>query len=209
MSQTQAGNDGKTPKEGVPLSLDALSPLEVIDVMDRLSRLHDDANVPAALAGLWLDKSEKTLERWRGSGEGPDYTQPGKGQARNQKITYRMGDLRSWRDANKVSSTVEAAKRRGMTFATVFDLVEEHPFLRRAGSDMLIGHALIRTTENLAAMLSDETAEVVWLPAFEAMRLAWEEVAVRRDLQKDCDDLISQCRTMIYAAGERSEMLAG
>jgi hypothetical protein len=179
-----------------------------MEVIDRLARLHDDANVPPGMAGLYLGRSEKTLERWRGEKTGPEYTQPD-GMGRNAKVTYRMGDLRAWRDAHKIASTMESAVRRGMAFATVFDLAEEHPFLRREGGDLLIGHAHVRTKESLASMLSDENVEVVWMSAFDALCLAWEEVAVRREYQKDCDDLISECRTMIYSAGEKSEMLAG
>jgi hypothetical protein len=208
MPAAKAGNVGETPSEGLVLNISALSAVEVMDVMDRLARLHDDANVPPALAALWLGRSEKTLERWRGEKTGPLYTQPD-GMGRNAKCTYRMGDLRAWRDANKVSSTMEAAVRRGMAFATVLDLAEDHPFLRRAVSDMLIGHALVRTKESLAALLSDDTVEVVWMSAFDAMCLAWDDVAVRREYQRDCDFLISECRTMIYSAGEKSEMLSG
>ena len=55
----------------------------------------------AALLGL----SERTLERWRGTGGGPPYTTVGRG------VRYVEADLVQWVNAGRRQSTSEEAAR--------------------------------------------------------------------------------------------------
>ena len=94
--------------------------LEMLEAVDRIARLVDDANISADMAAAYLCITPKTLETWRRNGDGPPYCQPNVGghRARNQKITYKMGDLRKYRDQNTHTSTMDAAVARGMAYTT-------------------------------------------------------------------------------------------
>jgi hypothetical protein len=107
-----------------------LSQIEILDVMDRLARLPDDATISNDMGALYLGISSSSLSVMRQKGEGPDYIQyPTAGsKARNQKVIYRMGDVRSWRNSKKVSSTMEAAEIRGMAFSTIGHMSIHEPF---------------------------------------------------------------------------------
>ena len=96
--------------------MDILTNSEVVEIMNRVCGLDDDAIISAPLAAIYLGVSEKTLARLRQQGDGPPYIQyPGDGsRARNQKINYRKGTLKSWRDAHEVGSTLQAATVRGI-----------------------------------------------------------------------------------------------
>ena len=96
--------------------MDILTNSEVVEIMNRVCGLDDDAIISAPLAALYLGVSEKTLARLRQQGDGPPYIQypEGGSRARNQKIFYRKGALKAWRDTHEVRSTLQAASIRGM-----------------------------------------------------------------------------------------------
>ena len=102
---------------------------DIIHIINQIVKLPDDAVVDAGLAALYLGSSEKSLARYRQHGEGPPYIQypEAKSKARNQKVNYEMGDLRKWRAKNKITSTMDAAVRRGMAFTRVNDLLATQP----------------------------------------------------------------------------------
>lgn len=61
-----------------------------------------NTEMAAPLAGV----SPKTLENWRSLGVGPKFIRtPGK----KGRVSYDPADLQEWRDANRYSSTSEAA----------------------------------------------------------------------------------------------------
>jgi hypothetical protein len=53
-------------------------------------------------ASLWLKLSERTLERFRLTGDGPRYTKLGR------RVLYRQDDLEAWIVSNLRSNTSEA-----------------------------------------------------------------------------------------------------
>ena len=57
-------------------------------------------------AAMRLTLSERTLERWRVSGEGPPYAKLGR------RVLYRQSDLDEWIAARVVGSTSEARAAR-------------------------------------------------------------------------------------------------
>ena len=102
-----------------------------LQILNEIAKLPDDAAVDQEIAGLYLNISPKTLGRLRqAKGEsGPKYLQyPTEGsKARNQTVTYIMSELRLWRGKHSVSSTMDAAVRRGMAFSCVDDLTIGQP----------------------------------------------------------------------------------
>lgn len=54
-------------------------------------------------AAPFVGASEKTLENWRSLGLGPKFIKVGR------KVVYDPADIEHWKDANRFSSTSEAA----------------------------------------------------------------------------------------------------
>lgn len=55
-------------------------------------------------AAAWLCLSERTLERWRVSGEGPPFAKLGR------RVLYRQSDLDDWIASRVVASTSDLAR---------------------------------------------------------------------------------------------------
>lgn len=91
--------------------------LAKLDLTDKLHRLPDTALLTTELAAAFLSSSVTSLERMRVKGSGPAYSQGGACGARgtNQKCLYKKADLLAWHDANKVTSSMMAAVRKGQT----------------------------------------------------------------------------------------------
>lgn len=144
-----------------------ISPLEALEIIDKVANLHDDATITAGTAAIYFGVSEKTLLRWRQAGEGPDYIQypTGNTTARNQKVHYKMGDIRAWRESKKVTSTLEAAQIRGLAFLSLMDV---EPFFMRDGR--VISHALELPKDKFISSLNDD---VEWISVYEAMQHPW------------------------------------
>ena len=136
---------------------------DVINIIDRVVKLPDEAVVDPGLAALFLGISEKSLSRYRQDGDGPPYVQyHEKGaKSRNQKVHYEMGELRSWRNQHRVTSTMDGAIRRGMCFARVNDLLTPHPFWQ--SGKKIISHALDCDRESFAHNLQNPENRIVWL----------------------------------------------
>lgn len=85
---------------------------EYAEVWRLFGSMPDDATLSAEVSALYLGVSVKTLARYRQTGNGPAYIQyqAEDSKARNQRVNYLLGDLRTWRDRHKVSSTMEAAQ---------------------------------------------------------------------------------------------------
>lgn len=192
------------------LDLKALTLVEALDVMDRVARLHDDATVEPALAALYLGCSEKTLEKMR-NGTGPEHIKAPamKGSlARNQSVSYKMGVLRDWQRKNTVSSTMEAAARQGLAFASLRDLLDDQPFFMREfdGRMTLLGHALYLGRERLMATLEDERNAVVWLPWNEAMTMIWIDGDMRKVFHQEYVALLRDAIGAAEAAQEAGDI---
>ena len=128
------------------------------------------------------------MERMRANGTGLDYFQ---GDIRcdgsqlaaegvNQHVRYFKPDIIAWRDRGKISSTVQAAKLKGQVFATIIYLAEKHPFYiypASGGVDGMVEHTPIET---VIARLGDW--EIVWMPATEAGRQRWSNLAAYKEL---------------------------
>jgi len=157
------------------IQIPGLPSLQEILLLDALGRMPDDSILEPALAALYLRVSEQTLARLRSEGGGPDYSQPKEG-GRNAKVSYRMEDLRRWHRSGKVSSTMEAAKSRGLCFASLMDLAIPQPFWQ-SPSGQLDSPALIGS----ASRFDEKSAvfEIVWLSVIEAMGMPWSDTKTR------------------------------
>jgi hypothetical protein len=145
--------------------------LDVYDVLERIARLPDDIALTTDEAALYLRLSRTTLERMRVDGSGPVYIQGGGKSARgtNQKITYKLGELRAWRNSHAISSSMAAAVRRGMTFTTLKDAMRRIPFWHRG--ERILGRVLDDAPEEY--LHNRECLKIVWMPSADAVFKPW------------------------------------
>lgn len=140
-----------------------------------LASMPDDTPVGVDLAAVYLCTSPATLKRMRAEGTGPKYLQPRTNEgttARNQKISYLMGELKDWLRAQSTSSTMHAAELRGTMFATLQDLAAVEPFWVKRMKDVeaILGHVL---ATDVAGLISDEEARIEWMDWGAALGLPW------------------------------------
>lgn len=194
-----AAGAGVSPIPGLPS-------LHEIQLIAAVSNLPDSAVVEPAIAAIFLRKSEQTLARMRSEGSGPPFHQPNEGRGRNAKVTYLMGDLRAWHGAGKVGSTMEAAKQRGLCFASMADLVPEQPFWS-SQSGRLHSPALIGTPSEFddKLRLDPSEFEIVWVSMVEAMAQSWSDVVSRKLIYNRYVELLSEEAARAFSAQERSE----
>ena len=153
--------------------------IDELDVLERLARLPDDVALNTAEAAVFLRTSVTTLERYRRSGEGPVYSQGGGAGAKgtNQKCLYVKADLKAWVASNRVSSSLEAAVRRGQMYSTAADLAEPVAFWRNPKGQ-------------LAGMVEETSANlffarlglwgIEWISPRDAMADNWESALAQR-----------------------------
>ena len=153
--------------------------LNHLEIVSAISNIPDEVSVSAEVAALFLGISLKSLARLRQSNDGPPYTQyPQAGsKARNQRVNYIMRSLREWRNKHIVTSTMNAAVRRGMAFSRVNDLVIPQPFWSSRGE--IINHAFCLTIEEFATYLNDPDASLLWIKWSTALSQNWKINAIR------------------------------
>jgi hypothetical protein len=156
-----------------------MTTLANLDVLERLHRLPDEAALTTSEAAIFLRSSVSALESMRAKGSGPAYIQGGgRGAAgSNQKCLYEKADLLSWMRANKVSSTVEAAVRKGQLFASIADLARVEAFWIDAHGQILgmVEEAPVATViERLGRY------DIEWLPVVDGAARTWSELASHR-----------------------------
>ena len=151
-----------------------------IEIVKEISNLPDDAILSAELAALFLGTSPKTLARLRQSNDGPEYTQyPQNGsKARNQRVNYIMRSLREWRNKHIVTSTMDAAVRRGMAFSRINDLVIPQPFWSSDGE--IINHTFCLTIDEFVAYLIKPNVSLVWVKWSTALSHNWKNNEIRK-----------------------------
>lgn len=171
-----------------------------IQIVKEISSLPDDATLSAELAALFLGTSPKTLARLRQSNDGPEYTQyPQAGsKARNQRVNYIMRSLRKWRNKHIVTSTMDAAVRRGMAFSRVNDLVIPQPFWSSKGN--IINHTFCLTITEFVTYLNDPNASLIWIKWSNALSQKWKNDSIREPFYSSYLNLLSN---LIKAAEQK------
>ena len=174
-----------------------------------LASMPDDTPVGVDLAAVYLCSSPATLKRMRAEGTGPKYLQPKTNEgttARNQKISYLMGELKVWLKAQTTSSTMHAAELRGTMFATLQDLATLEPFWVKKvkGVEAILGHVL---ATDLAGLISDEEARIEWMDFGAALALPWSDSGQRKAFEEPFKRLLTRTLDAAQAGHETGELL--
>lgn len=130
-----------------------------IELANELDKLPDSANVGWKHAAVMLNVSEppsrRSLERWRQARTkdyGPMFT---KGGGKTSAVVYNAGELRQWLTSRTHGTTMEAAGRRVVAFASVHSLVQNEPWvIGPAGA--IHGHALTAPDNDLRRALHNQ-----------------------------------------------------
>lgn len=172
----------------------------------------DERPLKSAEAAVLMTFSLSTLERMRVDGTGPDYFQggirkvgstPSQAKGTNQHIRYFKPDIRSWFKAGKVSSSMQAAIRKGQAFRTIFDLAEELPFYLDA-IGCVAGLVEATPIDTFVERLGEW--DIVWMPAIEASSRAWANLADHQSFAESVNMVLSHARSGIAAGLEATEI---
>ena len=182
-------------------------PFAHLDVLARLHQLPDAVALTTSEAAVFLRSSVSALESMRAKGTGPAYIQGGgKGASgSNQKCLYEKADLLAWQRANKVSSTVEAAVRKGQLFTSIHDLAKLEPFwVDERGQ--IVGMV---EAESLGAVLTRlGLFEIEWLPVMDALGQPWRKATMHEELARQASGLLRQGLYNIDAGLEATKISA-
>lgn len=175
-------------------------PLETLralaDIAEQLARLPDNAQVSAGTAALLIrvddPPSERTMEGWRqgrnrGGESGPPFHA---GPGRTSPVSYNVGEVRAWVRAQRVSTSMEAAARRGLTFATIADLSRPEPWVLQG--DYVVGHALTVSVADLENALRGEAGAVLLIAGLSDVMLGttWSDPSTCRAFHAAYTDVL-------------------
>ena len=152
-----------------------------LDVLARLHALPKAAALTTNVAAIFLRSSVSALEAMRAKGTGPAYIQGGGRGAvgSNQKCLYEKADLLAWMRANKVSSTVEAAVRKGQLFMSIADLARVEAFwVDEYGQ--IVGMVEAAPVETVIERLG--MYDIAWLAVADAAARTWSDLPSHRTL---------------------------
>lgn len=185
---------------------------ELSEVWKLFGDMPDDTTLNVELTALYLGISVKTLARYRKNGDGPPYIQypTGNSKARNQRVNYLLGDLRIWRNGNKVVSTMKAAQVRGLAFNSLIDFTIPQPFWQINNSaelqnrNKILSHALRTPDERFKLYLTEERVHIVWVSIEEALSWDWTDLNERQVFN---DSFVELLNNLIQLSNSAQELL--
>jgi hypothetical protein len=178
--------------------------LSTLDVLERLHRLPDTVALTTSEAAIFLRSSVSALESLRMKGTGPVYIQTGgKGTGSNQKCLYQKSDLLAWQEANKLSSTMEAAVRRGQLFLTLHDVVSEEAFWVDEQS-RIVGMVELSPVRIVIKRLG--VFDIVWMPVIDAASKEWADLGEHKELASQVSSAMRHQLDRIAAGVESTEI---
>lgn len=187
---------------------------ELSEVWKLFGDMPDDTTLNVELTALYLGISVKTLARYRQNGDGPPYIQypTGNSKARNQRVNYLLGDLRIWRNGNKVVSTMKAAQVRGLAFNSLIDFTIPQPFWQINNSaelqnrNKILSHALRTPDERFKLYLKEERVHIVWVSIEEALSWDWTDLNERQVFNDSFVELLNNLIQLSNSAQELFEI---
>lgn len=179
--------------------------LSALEAWQRIDALPEEFPLTTDEAALFLRRSVSTLERMRKEGNGPAYVQAGGPSAKgtNQKVMYYKQALIDWTEASTVSSSMEAAVRKGQTFATIFDLAEALPFYVDPLGD--VESMAEDATVDLAVERLGQW-DLVWMTPTEAAARRWSSSSAHKDFAGRVQSTLSQMQSGIASALEATDI---
>lgn len=185
-----------------------------LDAWERIDAMPDHRPLKTSEAAIFMTFGLSTVERMRVDGTGPDYFQAGMrvdgGKAKaasgsNQAIRYFKPDIAAWFQKNKVSSSIQAASRKGQTFASLADMVAEAAFFVDK-DEAVLGPVDAMPLHVVLERL--EVCDIVWMPAFEAAARRWAGLAEHKAFAEGIKRVLSRAGMAIDAGIEATDLAA-
>ncbi|WP_123070298.1 helix-turn-helix domain-containing protein [Massilia aurea] len=191
----------------MPKLIDLNEPLAQLDVLARLHALPDAVALTTSEAAVFLRSSVSALEAMRAKGTGPTYIQGGgRGSlGANQKCLYEKADLLAWQRSNKVSSTVEAAVRKGQLFTTLGELAQPEAFWVDAHGQV-VGMVEAASVSTVIERLG--VFDIEWMRPADAACRAWDDIAEHLTFGSGLVSVLRREIDKIEAGYEASEIAA-
>ena len=186
--------------------------LAELDPWERIDRMPDHRPLKSSEAAIFMTLSLSTLERMRVAGTGPDYFQggmpvdgsiPKPAVGTNQHVRYFKEDIKKWQQAHKVSSSMQAAIRKGQMFATIFDLGQQEAFYLDAQGNL---DGMVENTPISTVIERLNTWDIVWLNAVEAASRRWSNLAAHQSFADSVKRVLSNASHAIDAGLEGTEI---
>lgn len=179
--------------------------MEIDDALIRLHYLPNEVTLTSSEAALFLRLSITTLERMRGTANGPRYIQGGSYGAKgtNQSCTYHKHDLIDWQNGNKVSDSMAAAVKKGQMFATIFDLAEHEAFYLDAD-----GNVESMVEENLLGTVVDRIGnwDILWMTPIEAASRRWSGLTAHNEFAGNVQRVLANAQQSIESGIEATDI---
>lgn len=166
-------------------------PLAQLDVLARLHLLPDAVALTTSEAAIFLRSSVSALEAMRAKGIGPVYIQGG-GRASlgsNQKCLYEKADLLAWQRTNKVSSTVEAAVRKGQLFTTLAGIAAVEAFWIDSQGQIM---GIVEQAPTGVVIERLGLYDIEWLAVSDAAGRAWSDLEGHRAVVGSLSDILGR-----------------
>lgn len=164
--------------------------LSAAEVWTMLNALPPDIPLTTSEAAIFLRESVTSMERMRKDGSGPVYSQSGGANAKgtNQKCLYDKSDLLAWKESNKVTSSLQAAIRKGQAFATIFDLAQHEAFYLDAK-----GNVESMVEENLLGTVLERLGKwnIIWMTPIEAASRRWTDLGKHQEFAAGVQSVLS------------------
>ena len=179
--------------------------MEIDDALIRLHYLPNEVTLTSSEAALFLRQSITTLERMRGTANGPRYIQGGSYGAKgtNQSCTYHKHDLIDWQTGNKVSNSMAAAVKKGQMFATIFDLAEHEAFYLDADGNVA---GMVERTSLATVIERLGEWDILWMAPVEAASRRWSNLADHQSFAAEIQQVLSRSAHGIEAGVEATDI---
>lgn len=179
--------------------------MDIDDALIRLGALPDSATLTGSEAAIFLRISNTQIDRLRVSGQGPAYMQGGSYGAKgtNQACTYHKRDLVVWQQSNKVTSAMQAAIKKGQTFATLFELAQPEAFYVDPIGNIegMCERAHVATVvERLGRW------DIAWMTPVEAASRPWSSLAAHQDFADEINVLLGRASSAVAAGVEATDI---
>lgn len=180
--------------------------MSTVDALILIDALPESIYLTTSEAAVFLRTSVSTLERLRKLEDvGPTFQQdliPG-AKGTNQPITYMKKHLIEWKKKNTVSSSLEAAIRKGQTFSTLMDIAKEEAFYVDPQ-----GRVESMVEDNLVGTVIERLSlwDIVWLTPAEAAARSWSDAGRHQEFAAAVDKVLKSAREAIQTGLEASEL---
>lgn len=171
-----------------------INQINLIEAASRIASLHDDTLLTPSEAAVFLKSSSRTLERWRAEGFGPKFRKPNDAGP-NQKVTYRLGDLKIWSHG-----TIQNFITEGLFNNALPNMYEPQPYWTAPNGKGLIGRIYDDTEDEFFSRLHQ--SEVIWITPAEALETCWLDEASQEKL-----GLIKHYQGLLKVEGEKMAAL--